>query len=155
MRLLGVGPNGSIDWHNLSERPVFLNAIGVRYIVSRVPMQLFNVERDQPVAGLHLVWEGSAFIYRNDAALPLATLVPSVQRVANASEAMTAMRTFSPELDDPTVDDMAAVSLRLHALPVPWVQPADIAEVVSFLVSDAARFITGACIPVDAGLLVL
>jgi hypothetical protein len=91
--LLGVGPNGSIDWHNLSERPVFLNAIGVRYIVSRVPMQLFDVERDQPVAGLHLVWEGSAFIYRNDAALPLATLVPSVQRVANASEAMTAMRT--------------------------------------------------------------
>jgi (+)-trans-carveol dehydrogenase len=66
-----------------------------------------------------------------------------------------AMRVFSPDLDHPTVEDMAAVSLTLHALPVPWVHATDIAELVNFLASDAGRFITGACIPVDAGLLVL
>ena len=32
-------------------------------------------------------------------------------------------------------------------------RPSDIAELVAFLVSDAAEFITGACIPVDGGFL--
>jgi len=32
-------------------------------------------------------------------------------------------------------------------------QPRDIAELVAFLVSDAAEFITGACVPVDGGFL--
>jgi hypothetical protein len=90
--VLGIDAKGAVDWHNLSERPVFLNAIGVRYIVSRVPMQLYNVNEDRPVSGLHLVYQGSAFVYRNDAALPLAALVPSVQRVANAEQGMEAMR---------------------------------------------------------------
>jgi NAD(P)-dependent dehydrogenase (short-subunit alcohol dehydrogenase family) len=30
-------------------------------------------------------------------------------------------------------------------------KPDDIADVVAFLVSDGARWITGACIPVDGG----
>ncbi len=38
-----------------------------------------------------------------------------------------------------------------NALPVDVVQPDDIANVVAFLVSDAARYITGVTLPVDAG----
>ena len=38
-----------------------------------------------------------------------------------------------------------------NALPVDVVQPDDIANAVAFLVSDAARYITGVTLPVDAG----
>lgn len=40
-----------------------------------------------------------------------------------------------------------------NLLPVPWVEPEDIAAAVVFLASDAARFITGTEFVVDAGLL--
>jgi SDR family mycofactocin-dependent oxidoreductase len=38
-----------------------------------------------------------------------------------------------------------------NLLPVPWVQPVDIANAAVFLASDAARYITGVTLPVDAG----
>ncbi len=41
-----------------------------------------------------------------------------------------------------------------HALPVPWVEPVDVSNAVLWLGSDEARYITGATIPVDAGMLV-
>ncbi|TQN42817.1 SDR family mycofactocin-dependent oxidoreductase [Blastococcus colisei] len=40
-----------------------------------------------------------------------------------------------------------------NVLPVGAIEPADVAEVVSWLVSDRARWLTGAAIPVDAGFL--
>lgn len=40
-----------------------------------------------------------------------------------------------------------------NLLPVPWVEPEDIASAVVFLASDAARFVTGSEFIVDAGLL--
>jgi (+)-trans-carveol dehydrogenase/(-)-trans-carveol dehydrogenase len=42
----------------------------------------------------------------------------------------------------------------LDALPIPWVEPADISNAVLFLASDEARYITGVTFPVDAGLTV-
>jgi NAD(P)-dependent dehydrogenase (short-subunit alcohol dehydrogenase family) len=41
-----------------------------------------------------------------------------------------------------------------NALPVQVMQPEDIANAVAWLVSDAARFVTGVALPVDAGYLV-
>jgi NAD(P)-dependent dehydrogenase (short-subunit alcohol dehydrogenase family) len=38
-----------------------------------------------------------------------------------------------------------------NALPVPTLQPEDIANAVFWLVSDAARYVTGVALPVDAG----
>jgi SDR family mycofactocin-dependent oxidoreductase len=41
----------------------------------------------------------------------------------------------------------------LNLLPVPWMEPEDIASAALWLVSDGARYVTGVTLPVDAGLL--
>ncbi|SHI03080.1 SDR family mycofactocin-dependent oxidoreductase [Chryseolinea serpens] len=40
-----------------------------------------------------------------------------------------------------------------NLLPVPWIEPEDVAEAVLYLVSDKARFVTGSQFVLDAGLL--
>jgi SDR family mycofactocin-dependent oxidoreductase len=57
-----------------------------------------------------------------------------------------------PDLAEPTAEDAAAVLTARHLLPVPWVEPVDVANAVVFLASDEARYITGTQIVVDAGL---
>ncbi|MQY18984.1 mycofactocin-coupled SDR family oxidoreductase [Nocardia macrotermitis] len=44
-----------------------------------------------------------------------------------------------------------AISGMQNALPLPMLEATDVAEAVAFLVSDAARFITGIAWPLDAG----
>ena len=63
------------------------------------------------------------------------------------------LRQLRPDLEKPTVDDAAAALTARHLLPVPWVEPVDIANAVVFLASDEARYITGTQLVVDAGLL--
>jgi (+)-trans-carveol dehydrogenase len=58
---------------------------------------------------------------------------------------------FAPDKEKPTEADLRAVTETLHPMPTPWVEAIDIANAVAFLVSDEARFITGAMLPVDAG----
>jgi NAD(P)-dependent dehydrogenase (short-subunit alcohol dehydrogenase family) len=58
-----------------------------------------------------------------------------------------------PDLDEPTAEDIADVLAARHLLPVPWVDPVDVANAVVFLASDEARYITGTQLVVDAGLL--
>jgi SDR family mycofactocin-dependent oxidoreductase len=40
-----------------------------------------------------------------------------------------------------------------NLLPVPWIEPEDVAQAVLFLASDGARYVTGSALAVDAGLL--
>jgi len=40
-----------------------------------------------------------------------------------------------------------------NALPIPWIEPIDVANAVLFLLSDEARYVTGVSLPVDAGAL--
>jgi SDR family mycofactocin-dependent oxidoreductase len=63
------------------------------------------------------------------------------------------LRQLRPDLEQPTVDDAAETLTARHLLPVPWVEPVDIANAVVFLASDEARYITGTQLVVDAGLL--
>jgi len=61
-------------------------------------------------------------------------------------------RKLRPDLDNPTAFDAAEVLQARNLLPVPWVEPVDVANAVVFLASDHARYITGTQLVVDAGL---
>lgn len=60
-------------------------------------------------------------------------------------------RAFRPDLQEPTREDAELVFPVLQAMPIPYVEPEDISELVLFLASDAARYVTGQQIAVDAG----
>jgi SDR family mycofactocin-dependent oxidoreductase len=61
-------------------------------------------------------------------------------------------RLFAPDVPNPTPADVRAPFASLNVLPdVPWIEPADVSESVLWLCSDAARYITGVALPVDAG----
>ncbi|WP_433503012.1 mycofactocin-coupled SDR family oxidoreductase [Pseudonocardia halophobica] len=59
---------------------------------------------------------------------------------------------FRPDLEHPTKEDIVEVSTAMNSLPVPWVEPVDVSNAVLFLASDEARYVTGATLPVDAGI---
>lgn len=60
-------------------------------------------------------------------------------------------RRLCPDLDIPTEADAVKVLTARNLLGVPWVEPHDVANAAVFLASDAARYITGAQLVVDAG----
>jgi SDR family mycofactocin-dependent oxidoreductase len=55
-------------------------------------------------------------------------------------------------LEGKTPEQIAEASAG-NLLPVPWIEPEDVAEAVLYLVSDRARFVTGTQLVLDAGLL--
>ncbi len=58
-----------------------------------------------------------------------------------------------PDLDNPPTEaDAVEVLAARNLLPVPWVEPVDVANAAVFLASDQARYITGTQLVVDAGL---
>ena len=59
---------------------------------------------------------------------------------------------FSPDTVNPSRDSMAAPMQAMHGLPISWVDSADIANAVKWLVSDEARYVTGVALPVDGGI---
>lgn len=62
-------------------------------------------------------------------------------------------RLFAPHLEKPTREDAEPSFTAMSLLPIPWVENSDVTNVVVFLASEDARYITGAQVPVDAGLL--
>jgi NAD(P)-dependent dehydrogenase (short-subunit alcohol dehydrogenase family) len=64
----------------------------------------------------------------------------------------TPMNDGLAELEGLTPREVAERSAG-NLMPVPWIEPEDVAELVAFLVSDRARFMTGSQIDLDAGLL--
>lgn len=62
-------------------------------------------------------------------------------------------RRMRPDLDNPTAADAAEAFQARTLLPVPWVEPVDVANAVVFLASEQARYITGTQLVVDAGLM--
>jgi SDR family mycofactocin-dependent oxidoreductase len=59
---------------------------------------------------------------------------------------------FAPHLAKPTADDVREPFAALNILPdTPWIEPEDVSEAIVWLCSDAARYVTGISMPIDAG----
>jgi len=58
---------------------------------------------------------------------------------------------FRPDLEHVTLEQFADAARPMNMLPIPWVEPLDVANACLFLASDEARYITAATLPVDAG----
>jgi SDR family mycofactocin-dependent oxidoreductase len=95
--------------------------------------------------------------YVNDLALQMAPLSIRVNGVhpTNVNTDMLhsapMYRAFRPDLENPTREDAEVTFPFLQAMPIPYVEPEDISELVVFLASDGARYVTGQQIAVDAG----
>ena len=63
----------------------------------------------------------------------------------------SAYKLFRPDLEDPSREDVAPVFESLNLLPIPWIQPEDVAEAVLYLAADSGRYVTGGTHRVDAG----
>ncbi|HET9874317.1 MAG TPA: mycofactocin-coupled SDR family oxidoreductase [Mycobacterium sp.] len=60
-------------------------------------------------------------------------------------------RAFRPDLPNPSRADAELAFPALQVMPIPYIEPEDVSEVVLFLASDASRYVTGQQIRVDAG----
>lgn len=60
-------------------------------------------------------------------------------------------RTFRPDLERPSREDAMQAFPALQAMPVPYVEPEDVAAAVLFLISDESKYVTGMQMRVDAG----
>jgi SDR family mycofactocin-dependent oxidoreductase len=90
-------------------------------------------------------------------AFELAAFGVTVNAVApgNVSTAMihndVLYRLMRPDLEHPTMEDVAPGMADLHVQPVPWLEPEEITAAVVYLASEGARHVTGSVIDVDAG----
>jgi SDR family mycofactocin-dependent oxidoreductase len=89
-------------------------------------------------------------------ALELATAMVRVNSIDPTSvrTGMTINPQFLGELageDEGSEDDAEARLLDWNAMPLPMVEPIDIANAALFLASDESRYITGVSLPVDLG----
>jgi SDR family mycofactocin-dependent oxidoreductase len=91
-----------------------------------------------------LACELAEHFIRVNALCPTAVDTPMIQ-----NEAL--YRVFRPDLENPGRDDVKAGFQTMNLLPIPWVDPVDVSNAIVWLASDAARYITGITLPVDAG----
>jgi SDR family mycofactocin-dependent oxidoreductase len=60
-------------------------------------------------------------------------------------------KSFRPDLEHPTREDATPAFYVQQGMPLPWIEPVDVSNMVLFLASDEARYVTGMQMRVDAG----
>jgi SDR family mycofactocin-dependent oxidoreductase len=60
-------------------------------------------------------------------------------------------RLFRPDLEEPTTEDVIDAFGTIQAMPIPYIEPADVSHAVVFLASNESRYVTGLQMTVDAG----
>ena len=60
-------------------------------------------------------------------------------------------RAFRPDVEHPTREDAMIAFPVMQAMPIPYIEPGDVSELVAFLASDNSRYMTGLNIRLDAG----
>ncbi len=60
-------------------------------------------------------------------------------------------RAFRPDLEHPTREEALVAFPAMQAMPIPFVDPVDISNLVVYLASDESRYMTGLNLRVDAG----
>jgi SDR family mycofactocin-dependent oxidoreductase len=60
-------------------------------------------------------------------------------------------RMFRPDLEAPTREDALLSFPAMQAMPIPYIEPEDVSNVVCFLASDESRYVTGSQFKIDAG----
>ncbi len=60
-------------------------------------------------------------------------------------------RAFRPDLENPNREDAMLAFPAMQAMPIPYVEPGDVSNLVAFLASDNSRYMTGLNIRLDAG----
>lgn len=93
-----------------------------------------------------LAQELAEFNIRVNTVHPANTRTPMIQNAGT-------MHSFCPGEEHPTQEQFEAGTASMHLLPVPMLEPIDIANACLFLASEEARYITGVTLPVDAGAL--
>jgi (+)-trans-carveol dehydrogenase len=91
-----------------------------------------------------LACELAEHMIRVNAVCPTAVDTPMIQNE-------NLHRAFRPDLEHPGRDDVKDGFAQMNLLPVPWVDPVDVSNAIIWLASDAARYVTGITLPVDAG----
>ena len=91
-----------------------------------------------------LACELAEHFIRVNAICPTAVDTPMIQNE-------TLYRSFRPDLANPGREDVKAGFQTMNLLPIPWVDAVDVSNAIVWLASDAARYITGVTLPVDAG----
>lgn len=91
-----------------------------------------------------LACELAEHFIRVNAVCPTAVDTPMIQ-----NESL--YRSFRPDLPSPGREDVKDGFRQMNLLPVPWVDPVDVSNAIVWLASDAARYVTGVTLPVDAG----
>ncbi len=84
----GKGEQTYVDWHNFTSNPAMMSAANIKYIVSGVEIPMPPPDSTSPLQ-LQEVYRGpTTIVYRNNAALPRAFIVPAAQVIPNSDSAL-------------------------------------------------------------------